>query len=88
MLDSFDIFALFVLVGIAGILALLYIGAKHRYDNIQAHGVRVQGVVVSNKTNWGQITTVQPVVRFVTRDGQTIEAEYWIGEAFSRYPEG
>jgi hypothetical protein len=87
-LDSFDIFAFFVLIGIAGVLTVLYVGAKQRYDNIQADGVRVQGVVIRNKTNWGQITTVQPIIRFVTRDGQTIEAEYWIGEGFARYPEG
>ncbi|GGG40681.1 DUF3592 domain-containing protein [Hymenobacter glacieicola] len=57
---------------------------------MQRNGVRVQGVVVRNKIKWGQNTTVRPIVRFTTHEGQTIEAELLHGVSFAipRYPEG
>lgn len=85
-----DAFTIFVFAAMAAIAVFALLGAKRHHDRMQTHGVRVQGVVVRNKINWGRTTTVRPIVRFVTQDGQTVEAESAYGVAFAipRYPKG
>ncbi|WP_368409000.1 DUF3592 domain-containing protein [Hymenobacter sp. BT730] len=83
-------FAVFVFGIMAAILVFAYRGAKRHHDRMQTHGVRVQGLIVRNKINWGRTTTVRPIVRFVTQNGKTIEAEsvYGVSFAIPRYPKG
>lgn len=71
--DPTVIISLFIGLAVL-LLAAAYRAAKKHYDRMRAHGVRVPGVVVRNELQWGRTTTVRPVVRFVTQDGQTIEA--------------
>ncbi|MBC6988850.1 DUF3592 domain-containing protein [Hymenobacter sp. BT491] len=85
-LDAFDVF---VLAAMAAMLVLVCLEAKRHNDRIQTHGARVQGVIVRNKIQWGRIITVRPIVRFTTRDGQTVEAlsEHGLAFAIPRYSE-
>lgn len=87
---EFDTFTVFVFGIMAAIAIFAFLGAKRHHDRMQVLGVRVQGIVVRNKIKWGRTTTVRPIVRFVTRDGKTIEAEseYGVDFAIPRYPEG
>lgn len=85
-----DTFTIFVLVLMAAALVITYLGAKKHHARMQTHGVRVQGVVVRNKIQWGRVTTVRPIVRFTTQKGETVEALSVHGVAFAvpRYPKG
>ncbi|MCB2378992.1 DUF3592 domain-containing protein [Hymenobacter sp. BT635] len=85
--DTFTILIL-VVMGTAAVVA--YSRTKKHNARMQTHGVRVQGVVVRNKIQWGRITTVRPIVRFVTQEGQTIEAlaAHGVASAIPGYSEG
>lgn len=87
---EFDAFTIFVFGAMTVIAVFALIGAKQHHDRMQTNGVRVQGVIVRNKIKWGRNTTVRPIVKFVTVEGQTIEAESEYGVAFAipRYPKG
>ncbi|WP_092769073.1 DUF3592 domain-containing protein [Hymenobacter actinosclerus] len=75
---------------VMAVIIFAYLKAKRHYDRMQQHGLRANGVVVRNKISWGQNTTVRPIVRFVTQDGQPIEGLSTAGVAFAmpRYPQG
>ena len=89
---NFEFNALQVLaLGVVAVgLVFAYISAQRHHNRMQTHGVRVEGIVVRNKIKWGSNTTVRPIIRFVTQDGRTIEAESTYGVAFAlpRYPKG
>ncbi|MBC6610685.1 DUF3592 domain-containing protein [Hymenobacter sp. BT507] len=86
----FNPFTVLSFAAIAAILVVAFYNARKRENRLQTNGVRARGVVVRNKIKWGRTTVVRPIIRFETREGQTIEALYEHGVALAvpRYPEG
>jgi hypothetical protein len=79
-----------ILIAIAILLVLFGKAVDFENEKFCQNAGRAQGLVVENKICWGRIIVVRPIVRFITQQGEIVQAidEKGLAMAIPRFSKG
>jgi hypothetical protein len=79
-----------ILIAIVTLLVMFSKAIDFENEKFRQNAIQTQGLIVENKTCWGRIVVVRPVVRFTTQQGEVVQAldENGLALAIPRFTEG